>query len=70
MIAKKFVLCKDGVLSRHPAQMISDSATLRECIAEGSGWNVKFDRKPTKVPYSRDYKYPSIIRTPQIQVPI
>ena len=22
------------------------------------------------IPYSRDYKYPSIIRTPQIQVPI
>ena len=25
---------------------------------------------PKKIPYSRDYKYPSIIRTPQIQVPI
>ena len=24
----------------------------------------------TFLPYSRDYKYPSIIRTPQIQVPI
>ena len=23
-----------------------------------------------RIPYSRDYKYPSIIRTPQIQVPI
>ena len=49
MVAKKFASCKDGILSRCPAQMITDSATLRECIAEGSGWEVKFDRKPTEV---------------------
>ena len=32
------------------------------CVMEGG--------TPRHIPYSRDYKYPSIIRTPQIQVPI
>ena len=50
MIAKKFVSCNDGYPSSQVAQMIAESATLREYIAEGSsGWKVDFDRAPTEV---------------------
>ena len=41
---------------------------LALCVQDGGGGGLCLSQD--KLPYSRDYKYPSIIRTPQIQVPI